>query len=657
MRPRIARIFLPLHLLASAALAQEPAVAPQEARPNVLLITLDTMRADAIAPWGAGGVTPNLDALAAESIVAMDAHAPAPLTFPSHSSMMTGLYPFAHGVRDNDLYRLDPSARTAARMLAEAGYRTEAIIAASVLRASTGMSNGFEVYSDLPFRRSRNSVLNEERTADEVSNLLLERLAVQDARPWFFWVHYFDTHVSYRAPGGPPETATLKEQYEAEARFLDAELGRALKQLRESGALAHAWVVVCGDHGEGLGLQQEMSHAYLAEEGTLRVPLFVRRPDGALRGRLAAPTTTADVYPTLLSIAGLAPPYAIHGRDLVAAFELERRGGAEADLLAERAVWFESWAGWHIYKWARLEGVLVGRFKYVRSVADELFDVTDPTAPELETTNLAASRPDVLRALKLRYASLPQEPVHHLESAVPTLPPEEVARLQELGYVARMIGDDDPTKNGTLDPRVHYKSSVDARWALRKAEEGDFVEAIRVLDMLARAYPGCALFREDLGKVMVRANRKAEATRVFASALEIDPDLVTSNFLLGQLMRESGQFDLALRFLDKAIELSPVHLEAWTQRRAVHGAQKNYAAVLQETVEVVKLAGLVGDEDGDQIAQNCLDEWLPNVLNRLKGDPRRNALAEQALNALPEGSTSRFVAGAREILKGAIASE
>src|SRR5262249_10255849 len=149
---------------------------------NLLLVTLDTTRADELAPWGAGGVAPNLDKLASESLTCAIARATAPLTLPSHASMMTGLYPYAHGIRDNDLYRLDPMAQPVALLLHDAGYRPEAILAATVLRHETGLDLGFEKYHDLQFRHGRNFAVEAERPANEVTDLALARLDDPDPR-------------------------------------------------------------------------------------------------------------------------------------------------------------------------------------------------------------------------------------------------------------------------------------------------------------------------------------------------------------------------------------------------------------------------------------------------------------------------------------------
>jgi len=635
---------------ASPQSAAAPRPAAADARPNLLLLTLDTTRADRIAPWGAGGVAPALDALAAESVVAARAYAVAPLTFPSHASMLTGLYPFAHGVRDNDLYRLDARAPSVARVLRDAGWRTEAFVAATVLRAGTGLDLGFERYSDVKFTRGRNLAIEAERDAKSVSDDVLARLAVADPRPWFFWVHYFDAHAPFAAPGGPGAGAPLVEQYDAEVRWLDSQVARVVAALRASGALARTWIVVCGDHGEGLGIQQETAHAYLCEEGTLRVPFFARAPDGARRGALESVASNADVAPTLLAAAGVAPTAELHGKDLLAAFAAQQQGGAAADALDERAVAFESWAGWHQFRWARLEGVVVGRFKWVQNVADELFDLD---ALPLEKENLAPSRPEVARALKQRFAALQEEPVARLDSAAESLPPEEVARLRELGYLARMVGDDAGHADSDLDPRVHYVSCEQLQWALEAAQRGAIDDAVKVLSSLAARYPKNPLFREFLGKVLMKAERREEAARAFAGALEIDPELVSSAFYLGVLRLDGGQVAEARRLLEQVVARSPVHLEAWLKLRVAHERERRYDLVLFDTAEVIALAAAMANDDGDALAKNSLDEWLPNVLARkLKDDPRLPELLAEARRRLGDGDAPAL-AKAREILERA----
>jgi arylsulfatase A-like enzyme len=647
-----------LRAAVAAALCLAPALAAQRAnsedkaaagtRPNLLLLTLDTTRADEVAPWGAGGVAQNLDRLASESLVAAIARAPAPLTLPSHASMMTGLFPFAHGVRDNDLYRLSPRACTVARVLHETGWRTEAVVAATVLRAGSGLDLGFERYDDLHLRRARNLAIEAERPADQVTDVALARLAVADPRPWFLWVHYYDPHFPYAAPGGPPPSAGRRAAYEAEVRFMDREIGRLLDALRTSGALARTWIVVCGDHGEGLGIQQELTHAYLCEEGTLRVPLFVRRPDGALRGRVATAASTADVGPTLLGAVGLAFPGAVHGRSLLAAFEEQQRG--DADPSEERTLWIETCAGYHQFRWARLEGVIAGRWKYVRNVEDELFDLgpppADPPSPSspldppaslatLEKRNLARERPEIVQALKNRAEALIGEPVARVDSAAPSLDPAEAARLRELGYLARMVGEDDERDRGDLDPRLHYQSYLDLDLATALAQQGKFEESLAKLTKLAGDYPRNPGFREFLGKVELEAGRRSEAKAAFEQALALDKELVSATFYLGVVALQSGDRGEARRRFERTLLLAPGHLEARLQLRALRDAEHEPEAILDDCLDVLAICDEMGDADAKAIASGTLDEWLTKLLPRLAGAPDRAAVFARARARIP----------------------
>jgi arylsulfatase A-like enzyme len=628
-------------------LAAAPATKPGDAasasadeRPNLLLLTLDTTRADEIAPWGSGGVAPNLDRLASESLVAAIARAPAPLTLPSHTSMMTGLFPFAHGVRDNDLYRLSPRAATVAQILRDAGWRTEAVVAATVLRAGCGLDLGFERYDDLRLRRSRNLAIEAERPANEVTDVALSRLAVADPRPWFLWVHYFDPHFPYAAPGGPPVSADRRAAYEAEVRFMDREIGRLLESLRASGALTKTWIVVCGDHGEGLGLQQELTHAYLCEEGTLRVPLFVRRPDGGLRGRVAMAASTVDVGPTLLGAVGLRYPAAVHGRSLLSEFEEEQRVGAEPP--EDRPLWFETWAGYHQFRWARLEGVIAGRWKYVRNVEDELFDLgpvprDSAEAPiggdsfvERERKNLAGERPEVVRALKHRVELLQQEPVARLDSAAPSLSPAESARLHQIGYLARMVGEEDERDRGALDPRRHYGSYLELDLATTLWKQGQFAESIAAFMKLVAAYPKNPGLHEFLGEVELDAGRKGEAKAAFDAALALDPDLVAANFYRGVVALQTGERAQARRQFERTLALSPGHLEARLQLRGLRDPDHEQEAMLDDCLDVLSICDEMGDADGAAIAANTLDEWLGKLLLRVAALPDRAALLDRA---------------------------
>src|SRR5262249_18084797 len=230
------------------------------------------------------------------------------------------------------------------------------------------------------------------------------------------------------------------------------------------------------------------------------------------------------------------------------------------DAQGERALWFESWAGYHQFRWARLEGVVAGRFKFVKNVADELFDLS---APDGERRNLAAERPDVVRALVARFDQVRRDPpVVPLEAAAPEMDPAEAARLREIGYFGRMAGEDDERERGALDPRVHYASYLNLDLATTLARQGRFDDGLRLLRKLVEDYPKNPSFREFLGRACVEARRTEEAQQAFEGALAIDPDLVTASFYLGALRRAAGDAAGARRHLEHALALAPGHLEA-----------------------------------------------------------------------------------------------
>ncbi len=287
---------LGIAVAAGPAPAHPAAPGPGPRRPNIILITLDTTRADHLGCYGrAGAATPNLDALARAGALFESAISPAPLTLPSHATIMTGLVPRRHGVRDNALFRLDPSHRTVASILRAAGYSTAAAVGASVLDRSTGIGQGFGVYDDR-VRIGRRSEFNfEERAASQVTATARELLESLPA-PFFLWVHYYDPHYPY-VPPLPYARAFSASPYDGEIAFVDEAVGRLLEGLRAKGAEAATLVVVAGDHGESLGEHGEDRHDLFLYQATQRVPLHpegpgrrprpAHRPERGTRGPLS----------------------------------------------------------------------------------------------------------------------------------------------------------------------------------------------------------------------------------------------------------------------------------------------------------------------------------------------------------------------------------
>ncbi len=421
---------------------------------NVLLVTIDTLRADALGSDGGQARTPALDRLATDGVRFSFAHAQAVLTLPSHASILTGEYPFQHGVRENSGYRLAEGTPTLATILKKDGYATGAFVSAFPVHSRFGLSQGFDVYDDwFGETRAPTDFVMPERAATATVSLARSWIGAREREngtPWFAWVHVFDPHAPY-APPPPFDREYAGRPYYGEVAAADAALAPLFDQVRQSSR--PTLVVVTGDHGEALGDHREATHGLFAYESTLRIPLIIAelgagRPDPAHGEVSDVPVRHVDVLPTVLDAVGRRAPDGLPGRTLLPA--VERRAGAPP-----RPSYFEAMSAMLNRGWAPLTGVLVGREKYVELPIPELYDLSrDPG----ERTNLAGADADRTRVLEtaLRgfHASLPGQ--RRAED------PEAIAELRALGYVsgeapikAHYTERDDPKRLVDLDAAIH----------------------------------------------------------------------------------------------------------------------------------------------------------------------------------------------------------
>jgi arylsulfatase A-like enzyme/Flp pilus assembly protein TadD len=528
-----------------------PATAVLRAVPgqNVLLITIDTLRADALGCYGGPAATPALDRLAAEGVRFDFAHAHAVLTLTSHASILTGQYPFQHGLRDNSGYRLPADARTLATMLKQAGYATGAFVAAFPLHSRFGLTNGFDVYDDrFGETRAPTEFVMPERPASVVVPLARSWIATRggqagkaggagkDAQPWLVWLHVFDPHAPYRPP--PPLDAHYAQRpYYGEVAAVDAALAPLLDDVR--GSERPTLVIVTGDHGEALGDHGEESHGLFAYESTLRVPLIAAElGGGAPRGGgevSQGPAWHVDILPTILAALGQPIPPDLPGRSLLAA---EARDGSTAAPPA----YFEAMSATLNRGWAPLSGVLVGRDKLIDLPIPERYDLA---ADPREQTNLAARAPDRDRtladALRAFHATAPGARV--AEDA------QTVARLRSLGYVsgsapakARYTDADDPKRLVEIDRMMH--DAVEAFGARRPAD------AARIYQQVIEKRPDMSLAYRHLAFVEFQRGNPAGAIEALRRALShgvTDPRIATQ---LGGYLTDTGRAAEAIQILE-----------------------------------------------------------------------------------------------------------
>ena len=402
-------------------------------RPSVLLVSIDTLRADHVGSYGyRAAATPVIDALAARGLRFEQAETVTPLTLPAHTSLLSGTFPAFHGVRDNGSFYVGDEVTTLAEVMKAHGYRTGGFVGAYVLDHRWGIAQGFDHYYD-DFDLSRFEMAAgidaAQRPGSEVVDHALAWLAGAGDQPFFAWVHLYDPHSPYV----PPEPyrsrfpATLEGAYDGEIAATDAQVGRLIDFLTSSRRLANTVIVVVGDHGESLGEHGEQQHGFFVYDASVRIPLIVAGPRVPTRA-VPDQVRIVDVMPTILELAGVEAPSAVQGVSLMPLGRGERQ-----DLLGFSETWYPRYH----YGWSELTAVRDGRYKFIAAPRRELYDTqADPG----EQHDIAASNPRVADALeraladmtaKLAVAATPQKPR--------PVEPEVEERLRSLGYVAATV--------------------------------------------------------------------------------------------------------------------------------------------------------------------------------------------------------------------------
>jgi len=504
--------------------------------PDVLLITVDTLRADRVGAYGyRDAATPVLDGLAARGVRFAQVIAPTPLTLPSHTSIFTGLTPLRHGVRDNVGFVLGAALPTLAERLRAAGYTTGGFISGFPLHRRFGLARGFDWYDDRLTRggdRARPAPV--ERRADETIAAVETWLGQPRSLPLgplFLWVHLFDPHAPYDAPE-PYRTRFSGRPYDGEVAFVDAQVGSLLQRLNRARPDRPTVIAVTADHGEGLGEHAEPTHGLFVYDSTIRVPLVVAGP-GVPAGRVVSGMVRLiDVAPTLLDLSGVP---ALAGAEGVSLRPLLTRDRDDAGPPA----YIESLFGWLCCGWAPLHAWREGGRKFIDAPRAELYDTsTDPG----ELRNLASARTDDASRLRRDLeAALSREPAPaqgHPES-------DARDRLRSLGY----LSGGGTTKPSRRDPKDVADLSVRIGRAI-EVEDADPVVAARMLDDVLRADPGNPMARRHLGIALIRQRRHADALRVL-NALAADGDSSAETLaLLADAEIEQGDLRAARSHLE-----------------------------------------------------------------------------------------------------------
>jgi arylsulfatase A-like enzyme/Tfp pilus assembly protein PilF len=596
--------------LAMTLACSEPAPVARLRAHNVLLVTIDTFRADRVGT----GVAPTIDRLAAAGTHFTAARTAVPLTLPSHATIHTGLLPPAHGVRQNGIDALADTHQTIARLLKTAGYDTGAFVGAFVLDRRFGLAQGFDTYDDrIPRDPNATERLEAERPASAVIDSAIawldRRTRDQGPRtdqgprpkaqgPFFMWIHLYDPHAPYNPPS--EFRARSRSPYDGEIAYADAQLGRLLEWLRARGEIDRTLIVVAGDHGEGLGDHGERTHGMLLYDSTVRVPLIVVAP-GRPAGRRDDPVSLTDLAPTILRAAGVAVPDVMKGRDLLSTVRL-KADTTETDRLKpdrDRDLYSETEYPL-VAGWSPLQALTDGRWMAIRAGAStEVYDLqNDPR----EEHDVAAAQPAIAAAMASR-----AEVLHTSEtsSQAHTISADARERLRTLGYVASSVqpgpatGARNPattiaTWNDFEDALSALAARVpDAVGALRKLasanpdapvlqatyagalkEAGQVQAALTIYRQAARRWPTDATLLHDLAVAARDAANAAhgtaaramrdEARRSDEAALALDANSAIAHNGLGLLAIDNDQPGDAVKAFERAAAIDPNNASYWT---------------------------------------------------------------------------------------------
>jgi arylsulfatase A-like enzyme/Tfp pilus assembly protein PilF len=577
MKTRIVAAIFWLSIAWTQAFAAQTPHAPKTAhhpsKANVILITIDTVRADHVGCYGAKDVqTPTLDALARDGIVFERAISQVPLTWPSHAVMLTGLYPFQNGVQDFTSQPLEARFRSVAQAFQSHGYATGAVVSSFVLDRSWGLARGFDFYDDA-FSPSdflhKDLGLVERRAGDSVTRAL-GWLQKNPRRPFFFWLHLYDPHSPYEPPE-PYRSQFTNRLYDGEIAYADHELGRVIAWLKSSQLYDHTAIVFLSDHGESLGEHGEGEHGFFAYNSTVHVPLIVKPAAGSgIRpGRVGHPVETAAIPTTLLAAAGI--------HDVI------EKQARVSDLLRaaddrDEAAYSETFYPFSSFGWSPLHALETNRYHYIDAPQPELYDLS---ADPQETNNIATQQPATMAVFKQQLqARLQDRPFTAAHDGSSELSQDAREKLRALGYVAyRSPVSAEALAAGLADPKTkldEFNAILHAEDALRA---GDAAKAQSLLSGVREKDPSIYVVPFILGEAALGEGKWEEAAGELRKCLELNPHFDQAMLGLARSLIFQGKGDEAKYWAQQAIQYNPQNYRAWYQLGFIDSKTDRQAAI------------------------------------------------------------------------------
>lgn len=626
-------LLLPLSSFCAKTVKSARGAATSAKPPNIILITLDTTRADRMGFLGSErGLTPNLDALAKHGVVFTRAYAQVPLTTPSHAVLLTGTYPQYNHVEDLGS-ALQPELPYLSDLLHRHGYHTAAFVGSMVLDPANGgapgFDRGFDIY-DADFhdpKAGEDRYHSLERRAEDVANRAMGWLSRHPQGPFFLWLHFYDAHEPYDPPE-PFRTHYASEPYDGEIAYADSVVGSVLEVLQRHGLYQNTAIAVAADHGEAFGEHGEKWHGMFLYDETIHVPLLLKLPGEGFAGkRVETRVALADVAPSLLQVASVPVPATMQGQSLLALMASPKSPMGEQNVNKEskspdRSIYSETNYAHRAFGWSELRSWRVQKYLYIQAPKKELYDQSsDPDALK----NLATAAKAVAETLDSQLSDFRKK----TNGAVVEQARLDSAReesLRALGYMGSVGGDSNSKEKALIDPKDKIDFANMLHETMFSLEADRFDEAFAGLGNIAQQYPSDAASAYlEFGRALIHREKYQEAASILRIAVEKMPDSSTAHYELGLALVKMGQWEAALPEIQAAVERKPTSAQFHFYLAAIHTRLKHVPEATREYEKALEI-------DRNHFESNLTygrllfleghaEAALPKLLRAVKVDP------------------------------------
>lgn len=551
---------------------------------NIIIFTIDTLRADHLECYGYDGVkTPNINQLSREGILFEHNIVQAPLTLPSHSSIFTGTYPLFHGIRDNGGFYLDEHHTTLAESLKSKEYVTGAFVGAFVLDSRWGLNQGFDTYFDnFDLTKYKQVSLDAvQRRGDEVLSEAYGWLEKNQYQKFFAWIHLYDPHTPYNPPEPYKSEYGGKRfgLYDGEIAYVDHLLGEFRNFMMEKNLLEKTLIVFTSDHGESLGEHKENAHGFFIYDSAIRVPLIIRFPLEKLASqRISSQVRSIDIMPTILHLVGENPPLSVQGESLLPLI-LKKKEGDDLPAYSETY-----WPNYH-YGWSELKSIRKGRMKFIDAPKPELYNVLEDSG---ELTNLVNEQASLAQKMKRELTDLIEKfSAEEIQNTGPQkLDNDSLIKLQALGYIGSFHSSAKKNGEKLADPKdkIELYNEIKVAQFLVTEEKMDEAEE-KIKDVLMKD-PSVLEARYVLGNIFSRQEKYDEAIEEYKKALDVDPDYYEAIYGLASAYENLQKYDEAIIGFQRLMELDPRDTKPLLHLADIHEKLEE----LDEAMQYLKIA-------------------------------------------------------------------